>query len=74
METSTTQPVHEGLFMKFRIGAASLALALTAGGSTAQGQAIVGAVNGVINSGGPGFGALANTWNQAGLSSNYVSG
>ena len=60
--------------MKFRIGAASLVLALTAGGSTAQGQAIVGAVNGVINSGGPGFGALANTWNQAGLSSNYVSG
>ncbi|HEY3114180.1 MAG TPA: PEP-CTERM sorting domain-containing protein [Gemmatimonadaceae bacterium] len=60
--------------MKFRIGAASLALALAAGGSTAQGQAIVGAVDGVINDGGPGFGLLANTWNQAGLSSNYVSG
>jgi hypothetical protein len=60
--------------MKFRIGVACLALALTAGGSTAQGQAIVGAVNGVINSGGPGDGLLANTWNQAGLSSNYVSG
>ena len=60
--------------MKFRIGAASLALALAAGGSTAQGQVIVGAVNGVINSGGPGDGLLANTWNQSGLSSNYVSG
>lgn len=60
--------------MKCRIGAACLALALTAGGSTAQGQAIVGAVDGVINSGGPGFGSLANTWNQSGLLSNYVSG
>lgn len=60
--------------MKFRIGAASLALATVMAASAAQGQAIVGAVNGFINTGGPGGGLLANTWNQAGLSSNYVSG
>jgi hypothetical protein len=37
-------------------------------------SAIVGAVGGVINSGGPGFGTLTETYNQAGLSANYVSG
>jgi hypothetical protein len=60
--------------MKFRTGAASFALAMMTAASAAQGQQIVGAVNGVINSNGPGFGDLANTWNQAGLSSNYISG
>jgi PEP-CTERM motif len=65
---------HEGLSMKFRTGAASLALAMMTAASAAQGQTIVSAVGGVINSGGPGFGSLTNTWNQAGLLSNYVSG
>ena len=36
--------------------------------------AIVGAVSGLINLGGPGFGTLTATFNQAGLSATYVSG
>jgi hypothetical protein len=47
---------------------------MMAAASAAQGQTIVSAVDGVINSGGPGEGLLINTWNQAGLLSNYVSG
>jgi hypothetical protein len=47
----------------------SLALA----GPAAAG-AIFSAVSGVVNSGGPGSGTLTETYNQAGLSSNYVSG
>lgn len=35
---------------------------------------IVSAVGATINVGGPGFGAIANTYNQAGLQSGYVSG
>ena len=36
--------------------------------------AIIGAVSGVINAGGPGFGTLAETINQAGLSATYIPG
>ena len=60
--------------MKFRTGAASFALALMAAASAAQGQQIVGAVDGTINSNGPGFGSLADTWNQNGLDKKYISG
>lgn len=35
---------------------------------------IVSAVSGVINSGGPGFGALSSTFDQSGLLSGYTSG
>ncbi|MBA3975174.1 MAG: coagulation factor 5/8 type domain-containing protein [Candidatus Solibacter sp.] len=48
------------------------AFAATAGIATAA--VIVAPVAGVINSGGPGFGSLADTFNQNGLSSGYVSG
>jgi hypothetical protein len=47
----------------------SLALA-----GPASAGAIFSAVGGTINSGGPGSGTLTETFNQAGLSSNYVSG
>ena len=39
-----------------------------------QAGVIYGATGGVINSGGPGFGTLTETYNQAGLSAGYVSG
>lgn len=35
---------------------------------------IIGPTSGVINSGGPGSGTLTETFNQSGLTSNYVSG
>jgi hypothetical protein len=44
------------------------------GASVASADVILSAVSGTINSGGPGFGTLTETINQAGLSSNYVSG
>ncbi|MCY7280614.1 MAG: PEPxxWA-CTERM sorting domain-containing protein [Sphingomonas bacterium] len=37
-------------------------------------QQIIAPVSATINSGGPGFGLIANTFNQSGLSSNYVAG
>lgn len=52
------------------VAAASL-LGLT---SQAHAGAIYSAVSAVINSGGPGFGTLTVTFNQAGLSSGYTSG
>ena len=42
--------------------------------SQAHAGAIRSAVSGVINSGGPGFGSLTDTLNQAGLSAGYTSG
>lgn len=42
--------------------------------AAAQAGPIIGAVGGVINSGGPGSGTLTETFNQAGLSVAYVSG
>jgi len=35
---------------------------------------IIAPTSGVINSGGPGFGSLSNTFDQSGLSSNYIAG
>lgn len=49
----------------------SLAMALA---SPALGQTIIAPTSGVIDIGGPGFGTLTETFNQAGLSSNYTSG
>lgn len=40
----------------------------------AQAGQILGAVGGVINSGGPGFGSINDTFNQAGLLAGYTSG
>lgn len=51
---------------------ASVAVVMMAAGGAQA--AIVGAVGGTINAGGPGFGTLAETFNQAGLSAGYVSG
>lgn len=42
--------------------------------SEASATVIVSPVSGVINSGGPGFGTLTETFNQAGLSIGFVSG
>jgi hypothetical protein len=56
---------------KLMVGATA-AIGLVAG--SAANATIVSAVAGTINSGGPGFGTLTETFNQAGLSSNYVSG
>ena len=60
--------------MKLVLKVSAMALAAMTAVSSANAQSIVGAVGGVINSGGPGFGTLNETWNQAGLLSNYVSG
>jgi hypothetical protein len=49
-------------------------LVATAISSTANAGAIVSAVSGTINSGGPGSGTLTETLNQAGLSAGYTSG
>lgn len=48
---------------------ASLALC-----GTAQAGVVTSAIGAVINSGGPGAGAIADTYNQAGLATRYVSG
>ena len=48
--------------------------AMVAVSATPASAAIVGAVGGTINSGGPGFGTLTETFNQAGLSATYTSG
>ena len=42
--------------------------------ATAQAGTITSATSAVINSGGPGAGSLQNTYNQAGLTSHYISG
>lgn len=54
------------------IGISSVGLAV-ATVSTAHAQKIFSATSGVINSGGPGFGTLTETHNQAGLSAAYTS-
>jgi PEP-CTERM motif len=48
-------------------------LALLALATAAQASVIFAPTSGVINTGGPGFGSLANTFNQAGLSAGYVN-
>jgi hypothetical protein len=56
--------------MKLRIAFALLAAAP----AVASAQAIVRPTSAVINSGGPGFGSIADTHNGNGLSTNFVSG
>lgn len=51
-----------------------LVASLFAVASTLSAAVIVSPVNGVINSGGPGFGSLADTFNHNGLSAGYTSG
>ena len=60
--------------MNMILKAAALATAMGVGAIAPANAAIVGAVGGTINAGGPGFGTLAETYNQSGLSANYVSG
>ena len=50
-----------------------VSLAIVGLSTAANAQKIVSAVGGTINSGGPGSGALALSYNQAGLLTNYVS-
>lgn len=54
-----------------RIALCAIALGVTTGASAGP---IIAPTSGVINSGGPGFGSLTNTFNQAGLSVGYVPG
>ena len=51
-----------------------LATVLVGMAPAVQAGVIYSATGGVINSGGPGFGTLTETYNQAGLSAGYVSG
>lgn len=50
------------------------ALAFVGFASDAKAQVVRSAVSAVINSGGPGFGDIANTHNQNGLLTGYISG
>lgn len=50
------------------------AVLLTAASAGASAGVIVGATSAVIDSGGPGFGNIADTYNQNGLFVDYVSG
>lgn len=58
--------------LKVILAVATAASVLSTG--AASGQVIVGPMDGWINSGGPGFGSLSQTFDQSGLSHNYVSG
>lgn len=51
-----------------------LALVAAVGLALPAQAAIIGAVGGTINAGGPGFGTLTETFNQAGLSATYIPG
>jgi hypothetical protein len=63
-------------FLRLQYVAAVFAalLATFGGNNSANAGAIVSATSGVINSGGPGFGTLTETLNQAGLALGYTSG
>jgi hypothetical protein len=54
------------------LGSALFAVIVVPG--PAHAQFIVSPVDAVINSGGPGFGQISHTFDQSGLSHNYVSG
>lgn len=62
---------HQGIIMfkKFILAAIVSAMCATASAGT-----IISATGAIINTGGPGFGSIADTYNQNGLSANYVSG
>ncbi len=53
---------------------AAVGLALSATAASAGPGVVIAPVSGTIDTSGPGFGTLADTWNQASLSSTYVSG
>ena len=53
---------------------AALTLAASGAASDAAAQAIYAPVGGTVTAGGPGFGALASTFDQSGLSVGYTSG
>ena len=57
-----------------RIALRSAAAVLMGVPVAASAQAIYGPVSGTINSGAPGFGSLADTYNQNGLTAGYTSG
>jgi len=56
------------------VGALLIAAATFLPACPASADVILGAIAGTINSGGLGFGSLAHTFDQSGLSSNYLSG
>lgn len=58
--------------MRLKTLATAASLALTVG--AAQAGVITSAVSATILSGGPGYGSIADTYNQAGLYTPYVSG
>jgi len=64
---TSTQPNMKKLTAAALILSLATACQLTAG-------SIISATSAVINSGGPGAGSITNTFDQSGLSSNYVSG
>lgn len=51
-----------------------LATLVSAMCASASAGTIISATGATINAGGPGFGSIADTYNQKGLSANYVSG
>ena len=57
---------------KFLLGSVSALLMMTS--ASASAATIISAQSAVINSGGPGFGSIADTRNQSGLSTGYTSG
>lgn len=67
----------ENMQINTKLGVASfcstLVLLLTTGDARAAGL-IFSPVGGIVNSGGPGFGSLADTYNQNGLTTKFVSG
>lgn len=60
-------------YPKISLGIAAFSLA-TAMAAPVAAQTIIAPTSGVIDSGGPGFGSLTDTFNQAGLSANYTAG
>ena len=57
------------MFKKFMLATLVSAVCASASAGT-----IISATSATINAGGPGFGSIADTYNQNGLSANYVSG
>lgn len=57
---------------KYLLGSISALMLMTS--VSASAATIISAQSAVVNSGGPGFGSIANTHNKSGLSSTYTSG
>lgn len=62
------------MFKKSLASSALVATFLAMGATPVAANVIVAPVSAVIDAGGPGFGNIADTFNQNGLSTNYVSG